>query len=179
MSPLCKRHRNNPELTERFELMVNGKELANAYTELNDPIDQRARFEEQMKLSERGDDEAMFIDQDFLRALEYGMPPTSGMGIGIDRFVMLLTGQTTIQEVLLFPMMRPEKVVKNATKEDFMALGMAEAWATLLLTNGYNTIEQLKAEKPSALREKLNGLRKKNKLDIPALQLEDVEAWMK
>ena len=178
MSPLCKRHRNNPELTERFELMVNGKELANAYTELNDPIDQRARFEEQMKLSERGDDEAMFIDQDFLRALEYGMPPTSGMGIGIDRFVMLLTGQTTIQEVLLFPMMRPEKVVKNATKEDFMALGMAETWATLLLTNGYNTIEQLKAEKPSALREKLNGLRKKNKLDIPALQLEDVEAWM-
>ena len=179
MSPLCKRHRNNPELTERFELMVNGKELANAYTELNDPIDQRARFEEQMKLSERGDDEAMFIDQDFLRALEYGMPPTSGMGIGIDRFVMLLTGQTTIQEVLLFPMMRPEKVVKNATKEDFMALGIAETWATLLLSNGYNTIEQLKAEKPSALREKLNGLRKKNKLDIPALQMEDVEAWLK
>ena len=178
MSPLCKRHRNNPELTERFELMVNGKELANAYTELNDPIDQRNRFEEQMKLAGRGDDEAMVIDNDFLRALEYGMPPTSGMGIGIDRFVMLLTGQTTIQEVLLFPMMRPEKVVKNATKEDFMALGMAEAWATLLLTNGYNTIEQLKAEKPSALREKLNGLRKKNKLDIPALQLEDVEAWM-
>ncbi len=179
MSPLCKRHRNNPELTERFELMVNGKELANAYTELNDPIDQRARFEEQMKLAGRGDDEAMIIDNDFLRALEYGMPPTSGMGIGIDRFVMLLTGQTTIQEVLLFPMMRPEKVVKNATKEDFMALGMAETWATLLLTNGYNTIEQLKAEKPSALREKLNGIRKKNKLDIPALQLEDVEAWMK
>jgi lysyl-tRNA synthetase class 2 len=178
MSPLCKRHRNNPELTERFELMVNGKELANAYTELNDPIDQRNRFEEQMKLAGRGDDEAMVIDNDFLRALEYGMPPTSGMGIGIDRFVMLLTGQTTIQEVLLFPMMRPEKVVKNATKEDFMALGMAETWATLLLTNGYNTIEQLKAEKPSALREKLNGLRKKNKLDIPALQLEDVEAWM-
>ena len=115
MSPLCKRHRNNPELTERFELMVNGKELANAYTELNDPIDQRNRFEEQMKLAGRGDDEAMVIDNDFLRALEYGMPPTSGMGIGIDRFVMLLTGQTTIQEVLLFPMMRPEKVVKNAT----------------------------------------------------------------
>ena len=178
MSPLCKRHRNNPELTERFELMVNGKELANAYTELNDPIDQRNRFEEQMKLAGRGDDEAMIIDNDFLRALEYGMPPTSGMGIGIDRFVMLLTGQTTIQEVLLFPMMRPEKVVKSATKEDFMALGMDEAWATLLLTNGYNTIEQLRTEKPSALREKLNGLRKKNKLDIPALQLEDVEAWM-
>lgn len=177
MSPLCKRHRNNPELTERFELMVNGKELANAYTELNDPIDQRARFEEQMKLSERGDDEAMFIDQDFLRAMEYGMPPTSGMGIGIDRFVMLLTGQTAIQEVLFFPTMRPEKVVKNATKEDFMAIGVPEPWAILLLSNGYNTIDQLKAEKASALREKLNGLRKKNKLDIPALQLEDVEAW--
>jgi len=109
MSPLCKLHRSNPELTERFELMINGKELVNAYSELNDPIDQRERFEEQLKLSEKGDDEAMFIDQDFLRALEYGMPPTSGMGIGMDRLVMLLTGQTSIQEVLLFPQMRPEK----------------------------------------------------------------------
>src|SRR5690554_7322301 len=109
MSPLCKKHRDNPELTERFELMVNGKELANAYTELNDPIDQRNRFEEQLNLLEKGDDEAMFIDQDFLRALEYGMPPTSGMGIGMDRLTMLLTGQTSIQEVLLFPLMRPER----------------------------------------------------------------------
>ena len=178
MSPLCKRHRNNPELTERFELMVNGKELANAYTELNDPIDQRARFEEQMKLSERGDDEAMFIDQDFLRALEYGMPPTSGMGIGIDRFVMLLTGQTTIQEVLLFPMMRPEKVQKVATPEDFMAIGVPEVWAKVLCANGYTSVEKLKEEKATALREKLNGLRKKNKMDVPALQLEEVEAWL-
>lgn len=109
MSPLCKRHRDNPELTERFELMINGKEVANAYSELNDPIDQRERFEEQMKLSEKGDDEAMFIDQDFLRSLEYGMPPTSGMGIGIDRLVMLLTNNSSIQEVLFFPQMRPEK----------------------------------------------------------------------
>ncbi len=109
MSPLCKRHRDNPELTERFELMVNGTEIANAYSELNDPIDQRERFEEQMRLSQRGDDEAMFIDNDFLRALEYGMPPTSGMGIGVDRLVMLLTGNESIQEVLLFPQMRPEK----------------------------------------------------------------------
>ncbi len=177
MSPLCKRHRNNPELTERFELMVNGKELANAYTELNDPIDQRARFEEQMHLSERGDDEAMFIDQDFLRALEYGMPPTSGMGIGIDRFVMLLTEQQSIQEVLLFPQMRPEKIKKVASKEDFMSAGVPEIWAEVLVKNGYTSIDMMKEENFSALREKLNGIRKKNKMDVPALQLEEVTAW--
>ena len=178
MSPLCKRHRNNPELTERFELMVNGKELANAYTELNDPIDQRERFEEQMKLAGRGDDEAMLIDQDFLRALEYGMPPTSGMGIGIDRLVMLLTGQTQIQEVLLFPMMRPEVHKKVATKDDFMAVGVPEVWAEVLVKQNYTTVEQMQSEKPSALREKLNGIRKKTKMDVPALQLEEVEKWI-
>jgi lysyl-tRNA synthetase class 2 len=118
MSPLCKRHRANPELTERFELIVNGKELCNAYSELNDPIDQLGRFQEQLNLSEKGDDEAMFIDLDCVRALEYGMPPTSGMGIGIDRFVMLLTGQTSIQEVLFFPQMRPEKVVQKASMDE-------------------------------------------------------------
>jgi len=179
MSPLCKRHRENPELTERFELMVNGKELANAYTELNDPIDQRARFEEQMKLSERGDDEAMFIDQDFLRAMEYGMPPTSGMGIGIDRLVMLMTGQTAIQEVLFFPTMRPEKVQKTATPEDFVAVGVPQVWAEVLVQNGYNSVDAMRDEKPSALREKLNGIRKKKKMDVSALQLEEVEAWFK
>ena len=178
MSPLCKRHRENPELTERFELMVNGKELANAYTELNDPIDQRARFEEQMKLSERGDNEAMFIDQDFLRAMEYGMPPTSGMGIGIDRLVMLLTGQLAIQEVLFFPTMRPEKVKKVATEQDFMAIGVPEVWAQVLIKAGYTSVDMMKSEKPAALREKLNGLRKKNKMDVPALQLEEVTQWI-
>ena len=178
MSPLCKRHRENPDLTERFELMVNGKELANAYTELNDPIDQRARFEEQMKLSERGDNEAMFIDQDFLRAMEYGMPPTSGMGIGIDRLVMLLTGQLAIQEVLFFPTMRPEKVKKVATEQDFMAIGVPEVWAGVLIKAGYTSVDMLKAEKPASLREKLNGLRKKNKMDVPALQLEEVTQWI-
>jgi Lysyl-tRNA synthetase (class II) len=179
MSPLTKIHRSKPGLTERFELMVNGKELANAYSELNDPIDQEERFKEQLRLSEKGDDEAMFIDQDFLRALQYGMPPTSGIGIGIDRLVMLMTGQTTIQEVLFFPQMRPEKVVKVATKEDFMAVGVPEVWAEILVSNAYTTIEMLRSEKASALREKLNGIRKKNKLDIPALQLEEVVAWQK
>ena len=179
MSPLCKRHRENPELTERFELMINGKEVANAYTELNDPIDQRRRFEEQMRLSERGDNEAMFIDQDFLRALEYGMPPTSGMGIGIDRLVMLLTGQPSIQEVLFFPQMRPEKVRKIAEASDFVKLGVPEEWAACVVQAGYQNIEAFKEEKPAVLMQKLNGLRKKNKLDIPALQLDSVEAWLK
>jgi len=178
MSPLCKKHRDNPELTERFELMVNGKELANAYTELNDPIDQRNRFEEQMKLAEKGDDEAMFIDQDFLRAIEYGMPPTSGMGIGIDRLVMIMTNQPSIQEVLFFPQMRPEAKKKVFTAQDFIDLGVSEIWAEYVMPAGFLTPKQLKESKISVIQQKLNGYRKKNKLDIPAIQIEEIESWI-
>lgn len=177
MSPLCKTHRDNPALTERFELMINGKEVANAYTELNDPIDQRQRFEEQLKLSEKGDDEAMFIDQDFLRALEYGMPPTSGMGIGIDRLVMLLTNQSSIQEVLFFPQMRPEKFNTGPDLKMFAAIGIPENWTMPIYQVGFTTTDELLNAKPTAVHQKLNGYRKKNKLDIPALQLDEVEKW--
>ena len=177
MSPLCKKHRDNPELTERFELIVNGKEIANAYTELNDPIDQLHRFEDQLKLSKKGDDEAMFIDHDFLRALEYGMPPTSGLGIGIDRLVMLLTGHSSIQEVLLFPQMRPEKRKKTDGPAEFESFGLPNTWAEVAVKAGYASVEQFKTEKPTVIHQKLNGFRKKNKLDLPALQLDEVEAW--
>jgi len=178
MSPLCKKHRNNPELTERFELMVNGKELCNAYTELNDPIDQLERFQDQLKLSEKGDDEAMFIDLDFVRALEYGMPPTSGMGIGIDRLTMFMTGQESIQDVLFFPQMRPEKKAKTATPEDFVKIGVPEAWAEHVIKAGYASVEKLQEEKATQIHQKLNGYRKKNKLEITALQLDEVEKWI-
>jgi lysyl-tRNA synthetase, class II len=177
MSPLCKKHRDNPELTERFELMVNGKELANAYSELNDPIDQKERFEEQVKLAEKGDEEAMFIDLDFIRALEYGMPPTSGMGIGIDRLVMFLCNQPSIQEVLFFPQMRPEKWDTGPNKSDYLALNIPDYWIQPLYEIGYKTKAQLLEAKPTAVHQKLNGYRKKNKLDIPAILLEEVQSW--
>ncbi len=177
MSPLCKKHRDNPELTERFELMINGKEVANAYSELNDPIDQRERFEEQLRLSEKGDDEAMFIDQDFLRALEYGMPPTSGMGIGIDRLVMLLTNNSSIQEVLFFPQMRPEKFQTGPDLKAFQSLGVPGTWAEHMAKAGFSSVDELLEAKPTAVHQKLNGYRKKNKLEIPALLIEEVEAW--
>jgi lysyl-tRNA synthetase class 2 len=179
MSPLCKRHRNNPELTERFELIVNGKELCNAYSELNDPIDQLERFQEQLRLSEKGDDEAMFIDLDFVRSLEYGMPPTSGMGIGIDRLVMLLTGQTTIQEVLFFPQMRPEKTVKKDPVEKYVALGIAEVWAPVLHKAGFVTVEMLAGANPQLLRQSLFEINKKYNLGLELPALQEVESWTK
>ena len=178
MSPLTKEHRSNPRLTERFELMVNGKEIANAYSELNDPIDQRARFEDQLRLSEKGDDEAMFIDHDFLRALEYGMPPTSGMGIGMDRLVMLLTGQESIQEVLFFPQMRPEKVAPRDKKEVFVSAGIPEEWVPVLHKAGYLTLDAVRAEeKPGRLLQQLQDIKKKYQLDLQPISLETVTTW--
>ena len=178
MSPLTKRHRNNPELTERFELMVNGKELANAYSELNDPIDQYERFVEQMKLADKGDDEAMIIDHDFIRALEYGMPPTSGMGIGMDRLVMLMTGQTTIQEVLFFPQMRPEKTQSRDKEEAFVAIGVPSEWVAPLYKAGVYTISQLASHTAGKLHQELCGINKKFKLGFKAPLIEQVEQWI-
>jgi len=178
MSPLCKRHRSNPELTERFELMVNGKELCNAYSELNDPIDQLGRFQDQLHLSEKGDDEAMFIDMDFVRALEYGMPPTSGMGIGMDRLVMLMTGQTTIQEVLFFPQMRPEKVIKKDPTTAYTEIGIPEEWVAVLQKAGYIQIENLKGSVPGKLHQELCGLNKKYKLDLSNPTIDQVSGWL-
>ena len=178
MSPLCKKHRNNPELTERFELMVNGKELANAYSELNDPIDQLERFQDQLKLSEKGDDEAMFIDTDFVRALEYGMPPTSGMGIGIDRLTMFMTNQSSIQEVLFFPQMRPEKKPEKDGDDKFLALGIPEEWLPVVRKAGFQRVKELLEVNPNKLHQDLCGLNKKNKLGLTNPSKEEVTGWL-
>ena len=178
MSPLTKRHRSNPELTERFELMVNGKELCNAYSELNDPIDQYERFVEQMRLSEKGDDEAMIIDKDFIRALEYGMPPTSGMGVGMDRLVMLMTGQTAIQEVLFFPQMRPEKTARRDKAEAYVAIGVPEEWVAPLQKAGYLTVESLAGANAGKVHQDICGLNKKYKLELTNPALDSVAAWI-
>ena len=178
MSPLTKRHRSNPDLTERFELMVNGKELCNAYSELNDPIDQAERFKDQLRLSVKGDDEAMFIDQDFVRALEYGMPPTSGMGIGMDRLVMLMTGQSTIQEVLLFPQMRPEKVAKRDAASKYVEIGVPEEWVEEIQKAGYLTVESMKEANPGKLMQEICGLNKKHKLGLKNPGNEEIASWI-
>ena len=178
MSPLTKKHRDNPALTERFELMVNGKELANAYSELNDPIDQEERFEEQLRLSQKGDDEAMYIDQDFLRAMQYGMPPMSGIGIGMDRLVMLMTGQTTIQEVLFFPQMRPEKKAPRDAASKYAELGIGEEWVPLLQKAGYNLVGDLKDANPQKVQQQLVEIIKKYKLEMVKPSVADVAAWI-
>ena len=178
MSPLTKMHRSKPGLTERFELMVNGKELANAYSELNDPIDQEERFKDQLRLSEKGDDEAMFIDQDFLKALQYGMPPTSGIGIGIDRLTMLMTGQAFIQEVLFFPQMRPEKVTPKDAPTKFMELGIPEEWVAVIQKAGYNLVSDMKDVNPQKLHMDICGINKKYKLELANPTVKDVEGWV-
>ena len=178
MSPLTKMHRSKPGLTERFELMVNGKELANAYSELNDPIDQEERFIDQMKLADKGDDEAMIIDQDFLRALQYGMPPTSGIGIGIDRLVMLMTGKTFIQEVLFFPQMKPEKKMPQSTIKEWAEIGVPEEWAYVLRKAGFNLISDIRDEKPQGLQQKIGEINKKYKLGYEKPSVDEIQQWI-
>lgn len=178
MSPLTKMHRSKPGLTERFELMVNGRELANAYSELNDPIDQEERFKEQMRLADNGDDEAMIIDQDFLRALQYGMPPTSGIGIGIDRLVMLMTGQEYIQEVLLFPQMKPEAKVPQSSIKEWAEIGVPEDWVYVLRKCGFNLIQNIKDEKAQGLQQKIGEINKKYKLGYDKPSVDEIQQWI-
>lgn len=178
MSPLTKMHRSKPGLTERFELMVNGKELANAYSELNDPIDQEDRFKDQMALADKGDDEAMIIDQDFLRSLQYGMPPTSGIGIGIDRLCMLMIGKENIQEIMLFPQMKPEAKMPQSSIKEWAEIGVAEDWAYVMRKAGFNLINDIKDEKAQGLQQKIGEINKKYKLGYEKPSVEDIQAWI-
>jgi lysyl-tRNA synthetase class 2 len=178
MSPLAKKHRSKVGLVERFEAVCNAKEICNAYSELNDPVDQRERFESQLELGKRGDEESMVLDEDFLRALEFGMPPTAGLGIGIDRLAMIMTNAHSIQDVLFFPQMRPEKKPEVATDNDYETRGIPSAWIPALRKLGFNTINSLKEANAQKLFNDLNGMRKKLKLEIGAAKLEEVQAWI-
>ena len=178
MSPLTKMHRSKPGLTERFELMVNGKELANAYSELNDPIDQEERFKEQMRLAAKGDDEAMIIDYDFLRALQYGMPPTSGIGIGIDRLAMLMTGKFAIGEIMLFPQMKPEKKAPQSSIQEWAEIGVPEDWVYVLRKAGFYLVQDIRGEKAQGLQQKIGEINKKFKLGYERPSLDDVQGWI-